>query len=255
MTAITNEPIRAAARPRTDGFYLSMAVACAAVAFLGFAPTYWAPMVQGALKANPIVHIHGMVFFAWALFFVFQTWLAASGRIGRHRMWGFLGVSFATAMTMLGTLAAINTMKNSAAINQAYDGMSFAIVPLSGIAFFAATVAFAIVNVRKPDVHKRAMLLAAISILDAPVARWFLVLLAPPGPPGPPPVAATIPPAITAYLLLLIAMVFDWRVRGKPHAVYVVGGIALLAIKMLNLPVSTTAAWHAIAGWMLSLAT
>jgi hypothetical protein len=31
--------------------------------------------------------------------------------------------------------------------------------------------------------------------------------------------------------------------------------VVLLAIKILNLPVSTTAAWHAVAGWMLSLAT
>jgi hypothetical protein len=30
------------------------------------------------------------------------------------------------------------------------------------------------VSVRLPDVHKRLMLLAAISILDAAVARWFL---------------------------------------------------------------------------------
>ena len=55
------------------------------------------------------------------------------------------------------------------------------------------------------------MLLAAVSILDAAIARWFLTFLAPPGPPGPPPVPVTIPPAFVAYLLLVVAIVRDWR--------------------------------------------
>jgi len=98
------------------------------------------------------------------------------------------------------------------------------------------------------------MLLAGISILDAAVARWFLTFLAPPGPAGPPPVIVTIPPALIAYLLLVAAMVFDWRTRGRPHRVYVIGGIALVAVKILNLPISTTHAWHSIAGGILAMA-
>jgi hypothetical protein len=108
--------------------------------------------------------------------------------------------------------------------------------------------------VRRPEVHKRLMLLAGISILDAAVARWFLTFLAPPGPPGPPPVIVTIPPAFVAYLLLVAAMVHDWRTRGRPHAVYVIGGAVLIALKLLNLPISETHAWHAFAGGILALA-
>ena len=120
--------------------------------------------------------------------------------------------------------------------------------------FFAAVFAIGIAMVRRPEVHKRLMLLAGISILDAAVARWFLTFLAPPGPPGPPPVAVTIPPAFVAYLLLVVAMVHDWRSRGRPHAVYVIGGLVLIAVKLLNLPISTTHAWHAFAGGILALA-
>jgi hypothetical protein len=108
--------------------------------------------------------------------------------------------------------------------------------------------------VRRPEIHKRLMLLAAISILDAAVARWFLTFLAPPGPPGPPPVAVTIPPAFVAYLLLVVAMVHDWRTRGRPHLVYVTGGLGLIAVKLLNLPISETQAWHAFAGGILAMA-
>ena len=251
---IDDPRVRAAVASPARYFYFHMALACAAVAFLGFAPTYFVPMARGSLAIPPSIHIHGVVFFAWSLFFVFQAWLAASGHVGRHRSVGLIGVSLATTMTILGCLAAIASMKRAVAVGQTDAGIAFAIVPLSGIAFFAVVFALGVAAVRRPETHKRLMLLAGISILDAAVARWFLTFLAPPGAVGPPPVAVTIPPAFVAYLLLAIAMVHDWRTRGRPHQVYVIGAIALVAVKLLNLPISTTHAWHAFAGGILAMA-
>jgi len=70
--------------------------------------------------------------------------------------------------------------------------------------------------IRKPETHKR-LCCASISLLDAAVARWFLTFLAPPalGRAGP----GDHPAAFVAYLLLVVAMVFDWRTRGRPHPV------------------------------------
>ena len=63
-----------------------------------------------------------------------------------------------------------------------------------------------------------------------------------------------IPPALVACLLLIVAMMHDWRNRGRPHRVYVIGIIALVAIKLLDLPISETQAWHAFAGGILAMA-
>jgi hypothetical protein len=252
MTVMTAAPPRA--RATTRYFYVYMALSCAAVAFLGFAPTYWLPVARGAFHGNAIIHMHGWIFFAWTLFFVWQSWLAASGRVARHRAVGMIGVSFATAMTIFGIFASILVMKTSAAQGFRDEGIAFSVVPLGGIAYFAVVFTLAIVYVRQPEIHKRLMLLAGISILDAAVARWFLTFLAPPGAVGPPPVAVTVPPALVAYLLLVVAIVFDWRTRGRPHPVYVTGGIVLVALKLLNLPLSATAAWHSFAGGLLALA-
>jgi hypothetical protein len=253
-TLVDDKPIRLIANPHARYFYFYMALACIAVAFLGFAPTYWVPMASGKVPPMPVVHFHGLLFFAWTLFFAFQSWLAASGQVTRHRTIGMIGVSLATAMTIFGFLVAVNVMKRSAAIGQTNEGIAFAIVPLSGILFFAVVFTLAIANVRRPEIHKRLMLLAGISLLDAAVARWFLTFLAPPGPLGPPPVPVTIAPALVAYLLLVAAIVFDWRTRGRPHPVYVYGGIALVAVKLLNWPISTTPLWHSFAGGILALA-
>jgi hypothetical protein len=254
MTTLIDDRARAVAAAPAQYFYFQMALACAATAFLGFAPTYWLPLASGKFSASPVVHVHGLLFFTWTLYFAFQTWLAASGRVARHRTLGMIGVSLATAMTMMGFLASVHVMKLSAAIGQKDAGLAFSIVPLSGILFFAVVFALAVANTRKPEIHKRLMLLAGISLLDAAVARWFLTFLAPPGPPGPPPVAVTIAPAMIAYLLLVVAIVHDWRSRGRPHAVYVIGGLALVAVKLLNLPISMSGAWHSFAGGILALA-
>jgi len=255
MTTLTDfNPPRAIAQSQSRYFYFYMALACMAVAFMGFAPTYWLPLANRSLSASPVVHFHGLLFFAWSLYFAFQSWLAASGKVAWHRSIGMIGVSLATAMTIFGFLVAVNAMKRSAAAGLTNEGIAFAIVPLSGILFFAVVVALAIAAIRRPETHKRLMLLAAISLLDAAVARWFLTFLAPPGPLGPPPVPVTIPPAFVAYLLLVAAMVFDWRTRGRPHPVYVYGGIALIAVKLLNWPISVTPFWHSFAGGILTMA-
>jgi hypothetical protein len=255
MTALIDDVrARAIASSQARYFYFYMALSCMAVAFLGFAPTYWLPLASGSFPSMPVIHFHGVLFFTWTLYFAFQTWLAASGRIARHRTIGIIGVSLATAMTIFGFLAAVSAMKRSAALGLTDAGIAFAIVPLGGIVFFAVIFTVAIANTRRPETHKRLMLLAAISILDAAVARWFLTFLAPPGPPGPPPVEVTIVPAFVAYLLLAVAIVFDWRTRGRPHPVYIYGGAALVAVKLLNWPISATPAWHSFAGGILALA-
>jgi hypothetical protein len=251
-TLIDDRRVRARDASPARYFYLHMALACAATAFLGFAPTYFVPLANRTLSASPVIHFHGLLFFTWSLYFVIQTWLAASGRMVNHRALGIAGVSLATAMTIFGFLASVHVMQHSAALGQKEAGIAFSIVPMSGIAFFAGVFVLAIMNTGKPEIHKRLMLLAAVSILDAAIARWFLTFLAPPGPPGPPPVPVTIAPAMVASLLLVVAMVRDWRTEGRVHPVYITGTLAMLTVKILNWPVSETAAWHSFAGGILA---
>src|SRR3979490_888496 len=106
-TLIDDTRVRAIASSHAQYFYFYMALSCTAVAFLGFAPTYWLPMASRAFPPMPVVHVHGLVFFTWSLYFSFQTWLAASGRVARHRSLGMVGGSLATPVTIMGTLASV----------------------------------------------------------------------------------------------------------------------------------------------------
>lgn len=224
------------------------------IAFGGFVPTYWARLAAGTFRGAPILHIHGALFFTWTLFFFVQTLLVARGHTLSHRSWGMAGIALATAMVCSVVLAAINSMRVAAGIGMADEARRFSIVSLSAAAMFAALFGTAIANVQRSEVHKRLMLVAMIPLMHAAMARVFLTLFAPPDAVGPPPVFVSVPPGLFVDLLVVAAMVYDWRTRGCPHPVYLICSPLLVANQLLAVPFSGTATWMAVARWVQSLA-
>ena len=235
-------------------FYVWMAGTFLAIAVLGFLPTYFMPMVQSRFEAPPIIHIHGMIMFAWMTLFFVQTALVSRGGTLAHRTWGMLGVAIATAMGF-SVIAVINArVAQLEPMGLAQGELVFSWVQVSGVLMFETLFVLAIVNLKKSELHKRLMVLATISLLDAPIARWFAVFLAPPhvmGVPDPaPPVFVDLVPGLIGDLLIVAAMIFDWRTRGRPHPVYLIGGAAILVVQLTRLPISEMALWQSIAGWI-----
>src|SRR3954447_17467300 len=103
-TLIDDRRVRARDASPARYFYLHMSLACAVTAFLGFAPTHFAPLAQRTLSASPVIHFHGLLLFPSSRYSVIQTWLPALGRVVNHRALGLAGVSLATAMTIFGFL-------------------------------------------------------------------------------------------------------------------------------------------------------
>jgi hypothetical protein len=243
-----------AARRDAKWFYVWMAGVFVLIAFGGFVPTYWAKLAAGGFKGAPILHIHGMLFFSWTLLFLTQTVFVATGHTPNHRNWGMTGIALATAMGITVVLGAINSIKVASAIGMGDDARRFAIVSMSGVVLFWAFFALAIANLRNADLHKRLMLLANIPLMHAATARLFMTAFAPPDAKGPPPIFVAIPPGLTVDLLVVAAMVHDWRRRGRPHPAYMIGGTVLLAVQLLLVPVGKSDGWMAIAKWVESLA-
>lgn len=267
MTATTTDGASRAVAARTR-FYLWTAVAMAATAFLGFAPTFWIPLAQGVPERIAVLAIHGALFFGWTLLLIYQAWLVTSGNVARHREVGMIGVSLATAMTIFGALAAINSAKRAMALNFAEAGETFMIVPMAALLSFTVLAVAAIYNVRRSEWHKRLMLSATAVILDAAIARPFIVYIVMGGhmPPfegtlglagfngPPPPVAGVLPPALACLLFIVAGMIRDWRALGKVHPAYWWAGGFALAVQLLKIPFSNTALWHDTARFLVSLA-
>lgn len=235
-------------------FYFRISLVCLAVAVLGFAPTYWMPMARGSIGVSPITHVHALFAYGWVLLFVLQTSLASSGRIARHRELGVAGVAIATALFFSGTGTAINTIKRMELLGHGEAARAFSIVSISGIVLFAALFIIALLNVRRPDVHGRLMLVNTAGLLQAAVGRWFVLFLAPDrATAGPPPVFVTVMPGLVVNLIVVAAMIHDRRTRGRVHPAYWAAGGALLAVQLLRVPLSTTTAWMRATDWLVAL--
>ena len=245
-----------AARDTARWFYVWMAGACALIAFGGFAPTYWLQLVPGTFVGSPLLHLHGLLFSAWTLFFFAQTTFVARGRLDRHRAWGLAGISLATAMVFMGFSAADEVLVRRLAAGFGDRARAFHIVSTSMAAVFAVLVAAAIAYVRRPEIHKRLMLLATITVLPPAIARVFYAINIGmgaglrPGLAGPRTVESVLMPGLVADLLIVAAMTFDWRTRGRVHPAYLIGGGLVVAVQFLRAPLSTTQAWYAIADFL-----
>jgi hypothetical protein len=241
-------------RFRIGDIYTWTALGCVLTAFLGFIPTFWSPLAAGKFAANPVVLMHGFGFFTWTLFALAQTSLVPGRRVTLHREVGLAGISFATVLTMLGLLAALNSLQSGIAQGQAAGAEAFLIVPLTVIVPFAVLFAYAIGNIRRPEVHKRLMLLATVSVLNAPVARPLIVWVYRLSPTQQLPVWIDVPACYLSYLLIVPALIHDWRTRGRIHPVYLIAVPILLIIPLAVMPISDTAAWHDFAKGFAALA-
>ena len=241
-------------------FYPGLSGACLAIAVVGFMPTYWLQLAPGTFDGPPLLHLHAWLFSAWPVYLLMQTLLASRGQVARHRAWGLLGVSLATAMIVVGIAVANGVL--AARIEDGYGdrARAFHIVSMSMMVLFAVFVAAALVYVSRPEIHKRLMILATIAILPPAVARLFFAVSVGIGPglrpSGGPPrtVESVLMSALAADLLILAAIVYDIRTRGRPHPVYIVGGGIVVALQILRGPLSTTEWWHALANSLARLA-
>ena len=240
--------LHAGIQTKSRYFYLWMAVGFLIVAFGGFIPTYWAKVATGSFHGPAIIHVHGFLLFGWVCFYLVQTTLVATGRTLDHRNWGLAGIamfSFVLCSVLAGQMAILKTADS---LGMGDAARRFSAVALCAWPIIAGLFTAAIVNVRRPEIHKRWMVVLMTAMMTPAIARVFLTLFAPAGAGnGPPPPFVSLPPAMVADLFLVVAMVRDWRVLGKPHPVYVYGGLILLTQQLLTVPFASTATWMQIA--------
>ena len=239
---------------QANRFYLYMALTCALIAYVGFAPTYWIPVATVSFAGAGILHLHGLLFSAWPLLFVAQTALVATGQTGHHRALGLVGISLATAMVFAGTLVAVNNLKLGLANGLDQQNRAFSIVPISMVLIFASLVAMAIAKIPQPEIHKRLMLVATISVMPPAFARVFAIVSGVKLAAGhPPPLPFSLAPAFASDLPLVAAMAYAFRYRGRPHKVYVITFVCLLAIQIIRIPLASTSFWHSVTNGLLAV--
>jgi hypothetical protein len=217
----------ATARQRARWQYVWAAIGFCALAIGGFWPTYWGPVTAGSLVAGaPVLHIHGLLFTAWPLFFLTQAWLAAQGRFRQHRALGVAGGVLALTMVITGVWVTGYSINAQSALGYPEQARIFSIASFSKLVFFAVCVAIALAYVRRPGIHKRMMVLATVALMQTALARIFFVLFAPDGSPQrpglgePPSLLVSVPTSVVTDLILVAIALYDWRAHGRLHPAY-----------------------------------
>jgi hypothetical protein len=138
-------------------------------------------------------------------------------------------------------VAAITSGRRDIVAGHVEESLTFFATPVFSMVAFALLVGAAITLRGRPETHKRLMLLAMLSLLDAAVARW--------------PFPAFVGTPLGYYgitdAFILAAMLYDFASRRSVSPVYVWGGLAIVAGQWLRDVLGATAPWHALASAVL----
>jgi hypothetical protein len=240
-----------AGRRREHIFYIGMGVVIAATIFVGFAPSYFLKPYYNTpyystQPLTPLLHLHGIVFTAWFLLYLTQTILIAAHRTTIHRRLGILGAVLAVLMVVLGTATGILMTRRFLPLP---DAMPIGLPPLTALAMllgemvaFSSLVSAGIYFRRRPDVHKRLMLLATISISVAAIGRLPFAFIQEVGP--------------LAFfgltdLFVVALLIYDLISLGRVHRATAWGGLLLVASQTLHWLIGGTEVWIQFATWLI----
>jgi len=224
-------------------FYFWMAAAILATIFAGFAPSFYlrgvVPAYRPYLPMTWLVALHGLIFSAWALLFMKQIALVSAGRTDIHRRLGLAGFGMVVAMAVVGTTAALyGVARHSGPPDM--SPLAWLAVPLLDVPVFLTLIGLGLANRRKPQVHKRFMLVSMIGLLPPSIGRL------------PWPEAMPFPLIIIGgQLLFLIPLaLWDLNSRGRVHWVTATGAGVLVGSWLFRLAIWQTPWWLAFAGWI-----
>ncbi len=221
-------------------FYIGMSIAVVITVFAGFSRTYYLRPYFNSAPLMPLLHLHGLVFSSWLLLFVTQTTLVAAHRTDIHRRLGILGGVIATLMILIGVSTAVIRAKQGATPLPDISPLSFLVIPLGDMFVFATLIGVGFYFRRRPDVHKRLMMLATISILAAAIARLpFAIMQA-----GPPVFFGLTDVFVVACVL------YDLVTLKRIHRATALAGLFIVASQPLRLVLGGTRAWLTFAAWL-----
>ena len=231
-------------------FFAGLAIAAAASVFLGFARTYYLKAIFQTPTFPLLFHIHGALFSGWMLLLVLQVFLVASGKTAWHRRVGWIGLSLVIPMLVTGSLVAVAAARGQGPISAAVRRGELTWVPvgiaptemllnnLATMLLFGVFAAAGLAMRRRPDVHKRFMMLATIGLLPAAIGRAVITLL------------GVFHPVLllgsTALFVLAMAL-YDRRILGRLHPVTLWAGLTLILSFPIRLALAHTALWQAVA--------
>jgi hypothetical protein len=222
-------------------FYILTGLAMCAIVVVGFSRTYYLKAWFDAPPLTLRLHLHGFVLSLWLVMFVAQIRLVSAARLALHQRLGIAGAVLAGLVVVTSYAAAIE----AARLNGDHGGITAADRLYSGllvVTMFGMLVALGIAFRKRRAIHKRLMFLATLSILGPGVTRAVAIVA-----------GHGIRDSHIAIMsaLLLAALIYDSRTRGRPHWVWLLGGPLVIGLQWARRLVGGSEAWAQIGNWLI----
>ena len=191
--------------------------------FVGFAQTYYlhgivrVPAFKTGLGPPfpAILHVHAVLFSSWIVLLVIQTSLVAAHRVDLHRRLGLAIFGVAGLMVIVGLAATCVSMTRFDA--PADPKLKLPLLQLVDLTVFSTLVYFGYRCRSDSAAHKRLMLIATITLLDAAFARWPVLT-----------VGKFLRAEMCCYALLLLIASYDLFSMKRIHLATLWGGALLI---------------------------
>lgn len=220
-----------------QNFYFAMSLLIAGITFWGFSRTVDARLIHPVVPRPPILWVHAVAFSLWVLFFISQTALVRTHNVKLHRTLGWFGAGLGAFMIPLGVATAIVMTRFDVYRLHRPGRLAFLIVPLHDMVSFAILLALAIWWRRKPEMHRRLMLIATCVLLAAAFGRF-------------PHLFQDRLTYVCVDALILLGVVRDLIVNRRIHKVYLVALPVMAAFQafVIHTLNSSSPWWMRIAG-------
>ena len=156
-------------------FYFAMSVLIAGIVVIGFSRTVNEHLFHAAPPRPLLLWIHGAAFSSWVLFYILQSALVRTHNVKVHRLIGWFGAGLAAFMVPLGFTVAVLMTRFDMRVLHATGIETFLSIPVFDMIAFGTLVSFAIAWRKKPELHRRLLLIATCCLLDAAFGRFDFI--------------------------------------------------------------------------------
>lgn len=203
------------------------------VILMGFVPEIVLKYRKQGFNYPLAVHIHAAVYVSWLVLLTVQTVLIDRGRVALHRRLGMFGAGLAALVVVMGLV--VTYVVENRMLGTPRADPAFISTLLVDVLNFASLATAGLLLRRDAAAHKRLMLLATMSLLQAGFIRWW----------GPAMHATFgrgffggwMADYLGVSLLVLCLGAYDLVTRRRLYPAYVLGAIWILS-------------WQVIAKWL-----
>lgn len=136
----------------------------------GFSHTVGADIFHPPQKPPLVLYLHVIIFVGWLGMVLTQTVLIWTHNPRLHRKLGWFAAGYGVVMVVVGVATTV-IMGHQHVLRDGPSGGMFVYRPFEDILFFAVFFGLAILWRKRPDFHRRLMLLAAIMVTPPAISR------------------------------------------------------------------------------------